>query len=207
MGAAGSARQVMADMRGYLKPEEIAQIYGAVKTPLEKILVRLLWRTGCRISELLAVKVGDVSWGDKMILIRTLKQKENRKERYVPVDNETLRLIKWFTTNKKSGLVIGSAFGWNPDDHKAQECARVRAYFMVRRIGARVGINNVGRKKLHPHHFRHSYAVAWVRTHHDLEHLRKLQQILGHADISMTAQYLQFGFKDISDDYEKVFKE
>ncbi|MBT0160689.1 tyrosine-type recombinase/integrase [Candidatus Bathyarchaeota archaeon A05DMB-2] len=53
--------------------------------------------------------------------------------------------------------------------------------------------HTVTAKKQHPHHMRHSHCVAFIRKNNTLEGLRKLQKRIGHASISTTAEYLQFG--------------
>jgi len=69
------------------------------------------------------------------------------------------------------------------------------------------GIPKVGTKKIHPHHFRHSHCVAWVRANPTIEGLRKLQQRVGHASITTTAHYLQFAFEEQREEVEKVLGE
>ena len=71
-----------------------------------------------------------------------------------------------------------------------------RVQYIVTECGARAGITHVGAKKIHPHHFRHSHAVAWIRADPSMENLRKLQTRLGHANINTTAYYLQFCFTE-----------
>jgi integrase/recombinase XerD len=66
---------------------------------------------------------------------------------------------------------------------------------LVKRYGELIG------KHVHPHSFRHSYAINMVRHGVDI---RRLQQVLGHASMSTTAVYLQFNDKDLQDVYAKV---
>jgi len=70
---------------------------------------------------------------------------------------------------------------------------RQRAFQIIREVGREAGIKKVGDKLIHNHHLRHSNCVAYIRKNNTLEGLRKLQQRIGHASISTTAHYLQFG--------------
>jgi integrase/recombinase XerD len=53
----------------------------------------------------------------------------------------------------------------------------------------------IGRPSIHPHTFRHSFAINSVRHGVDI---RRLQQVVGHMSINTTAFYLQFnGLQDV----------
>jgi len=66
---------------------------------------------------------------------------------------------------------------------------------IVKRYGDIIG------KDVHPHTFRHSYAIHCVRNGWDI---RRLQQVLGHSNLNVTAVYLQFNDHDIKELYEKT---
>lgn len=55
---------------------------------------------------------------------------------------------------------------------------------------------------IHPHLFRHSFAVMFINKGGDVS---KLQKILGHASLKTTEIYLNFANKDIENGYRKVF--
>jgi site-specific recombinase XerD len=66
---------------------------------------------------------------------------------------------------------------------------------LVKRYGAVIGAH------VHPHSFRHSFAINIVRHWVDI---RRLQQVLGQASMGTTAVCLQFNDKDLQDVYAKV---
>jgi integrase/recombinase XerD len=66
---------------------------------------------------------------------------------------------------------------------------------IVKRYGDIIG------KDVHPHPFRHSYAILCVRNGWDI---RRLQQVLGHSSLNVTAVYLQFNDADIKELYDKT---
>jgi len=178
----------MKDLRGYLKPEEVDKLLNACKKERDYLLIRLLWRTGVRITELLNLKKKDIIWDERVILVETLKGGKGRKRR-VPIDRETLNLLRKWMKGKKG---------------KVFDFTRQYAFKIIRKIGKRAGITHVGEKKIHPHHFRHSFAVNWVKKGGDL---RKLQRILGHASIATTAHYLQFSPTETRDEYDEIWGE
>jgi len=60
-------------MKAYLEPSDIALMEQAASSLRDRLLVRLLFRLGCRISELLAIKVGDIDFERATITILHLK--------------------------------------------------------------------------------------------------------------------------------------
>jgi integrase/recombinase XerD len=60
-------------MKVYLESEEIASMEEAAINLRDKLLIRLLFRLGCRISEGLALKVEDIDFEQSTVTIRHLK--------------------------------------------------------------------------------------------------------------------------------------
>jgi len=171
----------MTDMQGYLEPEQVHALIAGAKNFRDTVILTLLWTTGCRLSEMLMITVEDISFKDNVLYIWTLKRKLSRRyQRVVPMDGRTMTLIQEYLT--KYRIKTGPLFS----------IKRRRVGQIVTEIGQRVGIPRVGSKGIHPHHFRHSHAVRWVRTNKGMESLKKLQQRLGHASFATTAHYLQF---------------
>ena len=94
----------MKDLRGYLYPEEVDKIINSTRNLRDRLLLRLLWVTGCRISELVGerTKKGIIAEGlylkgvdfrDKALILETLKRKKPYLRR-VTIDTETLQMIE-----------------------------------------------------------------------------------------------------------------
>ena len=62
-------------MKAYLEPEEIALMEKAAMCFRDRLLIRLLFRLGCRISEALALKVEDIDVDQSTITIQHLKSR------------------------------------------------------------------------------------------------------------------------------------
>ena len=60
-------------MKTYLDPEEIEKIELSATNSRDRLLIRVLSRLGCRISEALAISVDDIDFQERMITIRHLK--------------------------------------------------------------------------------------------------------------------------------------
>ena len=63
--------------KAYLEPEEIDELEGAAEYLRDKLLIRLTFRLGCRISETLGIAVGDINFDQGMITIEHLKKRLN----------------------------------------------------------------------------------------------------------------------------------
>lgn len=186
----------MADTQGYMRPEEVRIVINHTRNLRDRTILWLLWATGCRLTELLLLTVEDISWRDKVLYMWTLKRKKKRRyQRIVLVDDATIDLVKEYMQDYD--VVKGRLF--NLKSRRVQQ--------IVSETGVAAGIPRVGSKKIHPHHFRHSHCVAWVRANPTMEGLRKLQTRLGHASITTTAHYLQFAFGEQREEVEKVLGE
>jgi len=187
--------QPIKDLRGFMTEDQVKKlIEGALKFR-DKVFLRLLWVTGARVSEITGdqswykervygpAKVGDIDFKEGVIILNLLKRKQYPPPKHrVSLDKLTLQYLQDYILQEKLQT-----------NQPLFKFTRQRAFQIIREVGQSVGIEKVGAKKLHNHHMRHSHCVAYIRKNNTLEGLRKLQQRIGHASISTTAQYLQFG--------------
>jgi len=62
-------------MKTYLEPEEIALMEETATNVRDRLLIRLLFRLGCRVSEAMALKVKDIDFGQGSVMIQRLKSR------------------------------------------------------------------------------------------------------------------------------------
>jgi integrase/recombinase XerD len=202
-----SSAGVMKDLRGFLTPDQVKSLIDACSNYRDKLMLRLLWTTGCRISELVGdnnhtppfsgLHVSSVLLSEGVIIFDTLKRRQYPPpRRRVPIDNITIAMLKKYIEELRL-----------KPDSKLIDISRQRAWKIMGEVGEKVGINNVGTKKIHPHHLRHSHCVAWIRDNNTLEGLRELQIRLQHSNINTTAGYLQFAVGESRPKIEKTFGE
>lgn len=186
--------RVMTDGRGYLTPSEIQRLTDSARNIRDKALIRFMAVTGARVSEAISVRVDDI---DKAgyVRIRTLK-KRVESFRTVPLDDYTVDLLGRYIRRAKlrKGDVLFPI-------------TRQNVYHILQKTGKVAGITHVGGKRLHPHHFRHSLAVAWVKADDSVDSVRKLQMVLGHKKFSTTAQYLVFATSELKEAHRRVLEE
>ncbi len=62
-------------MKAYLEPGDVERLEEAATCQKDKLLIRLLFHLGCRISEALALRVGDVDFARGTVIILHLKRR------------------------------------------------------------------------------------------------------------------------------------
>jgi len=114
---------------------------------------------------------------------------EQRRQRIIPVDRYTLRLLDEYLQWRRKFPYRGPL---------VFPFTRQRGWQLVERIGRRVGIAG-----LHPHSLRHLLATRWADMGLDV---KKLQVLLGHASIATTMEYVDSNFEQLRSEYEKLWE-
>ncbi len=185
----------MKDPRGYITEEQVEKLIDATDNLRDRLMLQIMYRCGRRVSEVLLLAKDDILWEDKKIIFSILKRKKPIKE-LKPVDNDTLQLLKAYC----EGKVEMKGLKKKTDGIRLFPVSRQYVFKLIRKLGAKTGIVMVGKKMLHPHHLRHSFAVHQVKNNiKTAEDLRKLQMYMGHSNIATTAHYLQFSPEELRD--------
>lgn len=180
---------VMSDIQGFFRPGERERIYDMAKNPRDKLLIRLLWKTGRRISEILQLKIEHIDFENRNIMWNIAK-KGREYRRWKPVDSTTLEMLKEYVTGKDVNRYVFESYGKNG------HLTRFRVFQIIRELSEKAGVYYVGTKKPHPHHFRHSFATDIAKKLESPADMIKLKNIMEHSTVGMTEQYLQFADKD-----------
>ena len=177
----------MKDLKGYLTEEQVMRLIGATTNMRDRLILQVMYRCGRRVSEVLMMVKDDVLWDENKIIFNILKRRHPIKE-MKPVDSETMALLGEYVDRP-----VAAGLKKNMTGETLFPVSRQYVFKLIRKLGVQVGIERVGKKRLHPHHLRHSFAVHQVRTNvKTAEDLRKLQMYMSHANISTTSHYLQF---------------
>jgi len=176
-------RQLVKNITDYLEKEQVDQVLEAAYQCSQRdyLMLRVLWRTGVRVNELLTITPRDVERNNNVINVTKAK---GGKQRRVHLDPETIKMLSEYVSTQQL-----------PDDRPVFALKQRQVRNIVKRYGSVIG------KDVHPHTFRHSYAIYCVRNGWDI---RRLQQVLGHSSLNVTAVYLQFNDQDIKELYDKT---
>jgi integrase/recombinase XerD len=144
----------------------------------DRAMLETLYASGLRVSELVTLKLPQVS--QDMGVVRVLGK--GSKERLVPLGEEALARVKRYVTVARPALLAGQA----SDDLfvTAQGGAMTRQSFwlIIKRYAQQAGLKTI----ISPHVLRHAFATHLLNHGADL---RVVQLLLGHSDISTTQIY------------------
>ena len=204
----------------------------------DRLLIRMLSRLGCRISEVLGLTLQDGDFTRGTVTIEHLKarpklsctvcgqklgithafcpncgsridkvqveQQERRRQRVLPVDNDTLKLLNEYVQHRSPVIRNGREliFGIN----------RHRAWQIVTQCPERAGLpklNNPETGRVHnvsPHRLRHAFAVHAMKLDDSGDGLRLLQEHLGHQSFNTTAKYRKVAGEEHRKWYQKLWE-
>jgi site-specific recombinase XerD len=157
-----------------LSKEEVARFLGAVDNLKHRMVLTVCYATGLRISE--AVRLTPAAIDSKRMVIR-VEQGKGRKDRYVMLPPTLLDMLRdyWKRTHPGEWLFPGRSPG--------QPVHPLTINLTCREVARQCGIG----KPVAPHALRHAFAVHLLEAGTDL---RTIQLLLGHRNLSTTAQYL-----------------
>jgi len=137
----------------------------------------MLYRSGLRISEALALKPASVSLEDCKARVLRGKGGKATVRGFHPTATDSL--ARWLDARKSLGLANGPLFCTLDGSPLSDRYVRD----LLKRLAAKAGID----KRVHPHSLRHTFADELRRSGADVVTISKL---LGHSSIAVTARYL-----------------
>lgn len=163
-----------------LSLEEVQRLLAAVQMPRYRVCLSLLYSCGLRLNEGTHLRVSQIDSSRKLLHIQEAK---GNKDRYVPLPQPTLEMLRSFWSTHRHPVWIFPATipqGWTAPQSQPMDESGVQKAF-------KAALQKSGiQKAATPHTLRHSYAT------HLLEaglNLRQIQSYLGHASPQTTAIY------------------
>lgn len=162
----------------------------------DRALVELLYGTGIRIGELVALDVRDLELRAREVRVMG----KGSKERIVPIPEQARRALSaWLEVRRHSGVMSEPLF----------ISLRPRREGGPRRLAAREARRILGERAVradldqhvHPHRLRHSYATHLLDMGADL---REIQELLGHTSLSTTQKYTAVSIEHLRDAYDQA---
>ena len=165
----------------YLKHNQVMNLLKNIKDERDRLIIRTIYATGVRVSELCGIDISNIDFEDRTIRILG----KGGKVRTVFVDEETLSEIDKFTGGRIDGpLFLGQM--------NQPISPRTVQYIFTK----------YAPKGITPHKIRHSYASELYKRS---KNLRVVQENLGHSSIQTTEIYLHTDVDERRDIYQKYF--
>jgi integrase/recombinase XerD len=151
----------------------------------DRAMVELLYATGLRASELMALNVKDVDL--KLGKVRCLGR--NYKTRFIPIDRDVAQLLGDYISSARANLLSNEAEVALFTNRRGERLTRQGFWQIVQGYADKVGLG----VKVTPRSLRHSFAVHKLKSGADLQ---SVQELMGHAHISTTRAYKQAEVRD-----------
>ncbi len=152
-----------------------------VATPLglrERTMLELMYASGLRVSELVALKLVEVSLNDGVLRVTG----KGSKTRLVPFGEEARRWIERYLKDARGIILNGQMDDALFVTSRGGPMTRQMFWILIKKHAKKAGITG----PLSPHTLRHAFATHLLNHGADL---RVVQLLLGHADISTTQIY------------------
>ena len=152
-----------------------------VDTPLglrDRAMLELLYATGLRVSELVGLRLVELSLNEGLVRVVG----KGSKERIVPLGEEARSWIERYFAGARRELLAGRSSDAVFVTQLGAAMSRQMFWRLIKRYALVAGID----APLSPHGLRHAFATHLLNHGADL---RVVQLLLGHADISTTQIY------------------
>lgn len=153
-----------------------------------RLLIEMFYSTGCRVSEMINVKLKDIDFNNKTIRIMGKGSKErivyfgDYASKYLEEYLKKVEVKDYLFTNKKQEKLSVS-----------------EVELIIKDIMKHISIKT----HVTPHTLRHTFATHLLNNGADI---KTVQELLGHANLSTTGIYTHISSDRLKDIYFKTFK-
>ena len=144
----------------------------------DKAMLELLYATGLRVSELVGLRLDQLSMNQGVVRVIG----KGSKERLVPIGEEALHWLQKYLRDARPQLLDNTQSAMVFPNRRGETMTRQAFWYRIKQYAVRAGIN----VSLSPHTLRHAFATHLLNHGADL---RVVQLLLGHSDLSTTQIY------------------
>nr|WP_320013604.1 tyrosine-type recombinase/integrase [uncultured Desulfobacter sp.] len=174
-------------MVGYLDEKEMQVVLNAVdvnsRTGVrDKALLMLMYNTGARVSEIVALELDDLRFDDSA---QIRLHGKGGKERSCPIWPETATVLKNYLHQRALKQIDAQCVFLNAN---GAPITRFGIRYITRKYGAQAGQFDKRAKPVNPHTIRHTSAMHLLRSGNDIN---MISYWLGHANLNTTNIYVE----------------
>ncbi len=164
-----------------LTKEEVKKIISTINNKKSKLMISLIYACGFRVSELINLKLPHLDFNQ---MIGHVRQAKGKKDRIFNIPKFLVDDLKQlYLTQKQNNQEY---FFTGPNGKLTSRNLQK----IISKIAKKAGIQ----KPTHPHTLRHSFATHLLESGVDI---RKIQELLGHADLSTTQIYTHISTQEL----------
>ncbi|MBU0459181.1 MAG: tyrosine-type recombinase/integrase [Nanoarchaeota archaeon] len=166
----------------FLTQDETKRLLDSIKNPKHQLMIKLLYATGMRVSELINLKIKDFEFNDNYGWVRDGKGGKDRLFILaLKLKEELLDHLRINHLNDSDWLFCG-----NGNSHYTASSIRL----IIKKATKIASIN----KNVHPHTLRHSFATHLIENGYAVT---EVQPLLGHDSLETTMIYLHMASPDL----------
>ena len=189
------APQSVPRMPRVLNSEELERLLTAidVDTPVgvrNRAILELLYATGLRVSELTALRLGDVDIERGLLSCRG----KGSKSRRVPIGRSALQWLQSYK-HARALLLAGRASTLLFINNSARPLSRQQIWQLLYKLALRADLEHIS-----PHVLRHTFATHLMQQGADS---RSVQALLGHSDLATTQLYTHMTSQHLRATYDQ----
>lgn len=157
----------------------------------DKAMLELLYATGIRVSELIALDVSDVN-----LVAEFIRCSQGGRDRIIPLYSAAVKAVRQYIETARPKMIASPRETALFVNMSGERMSRQGFWKLIKHYQVTAQIE----KDITPHTLRHSFAAHLLENGADL---RSIQEMLGHSDISSTQIYAQLVKQNLKSVYQK----
>lgn len=175
--------------RAYTRPGKRKCDHARPTAARDRAIILTLLDTGLRATELCNLRIADLDQKNRELIAFG----KGSKERRLPLDPRTLQaILRYLDTRADPERTDLPLFATENETALCRQNLRR----LLERVGERAGVEGV-----HPHRFRHTFAIAFLRNSGDIY---SLQRMMGHSTLTMVQRYLALAQSDVTQAHRRA---
>ncbi len=177
----------------YLNYNEMEELLNSIDTSTiegleRRLLIEMFYSTGCRVSEIINIKIKDIDFTNNTIRIMG----KGSKERIVYYGDYASNYMKSYLSKRKCNKYLF-------ENKNGDKLTISEVELIVKDIMKHISIKT----HVTPHTLRHTFATHLLNNGADI---KTVKELLGHANLSTTGIYTHVSSDRLKDVYLKSFK-